>query len=138
MMAKKAPNPTDKHVGARVRMRRMMLSMSQEKLGDALSLTFQQVQKYEKGVNRISMGRLIRVGRALEVNVSYLLGADTGATPAITPSPNEHAEFAEAVDMLSRFGALRLLTAFSNIPENPLELRESIVRTVESIARQAG
>ncbi len=52
-MAKKAPNPIDKHVGCRVRMRRMMLSMSQEKLGDALGLTFQQVQKYEKGTNRI-------------------------------------------------------------------------------------
>ena len=53
MIAKKAPNPIDKHVGSRVRMRRMMLSMSQEKLGDALGLTFQQVQKYEKGTNRI-------------------------------------------------------------------------------------
>src|SRR6476661_7104940 len=52
-MAKKAPNPIDKHVGARVRMRRMMLGMSQEKLGDALGLTFQQVQKYEKGTNRM-------------------------------------------------------------------------------------
>ena len=58
MIAKKAPNPTDKHVGARVRMRRMMLSMSQEKLGDALGLTFQQVQKYEKGANRIGASRL--------------------------------------------------------------------------------
>src|ERR1043166_3840577 len=53
-MAKKAPNPIDKHVGSRVRMRRMMLGMSQEKLGDALGLTFQQVQKYEKGTNRIA------------------------------------------------------------------------------------
>ena len=50
---KKAPNPTDQHVGRRVRMRRLMLSMSQEKLGFALGLTFQQVQKYEKGMNRI-------------------------------------------------------------------------------------
>jgi len=57
-MAKKIPNPIDKHVGSRVRMRRMMLSMSQEKLGDALGLTFQQVQKYEKGTNRISASRL--------------------------------------------------------------------------------
>ena len=51
MLAKKAPNPTDKHVGSRVRMRRMMLGMSQEKLGDSLGLTFQQVQKYEKGTH---------------------------------------------------------------------------------------
>jgi DNA-binding XRE family transcriptional regulator len=56
-MVKKAPNPVDKHVGGRVRMRRMMLDMSQEKLGDALGLTFQQVQKYEKGANRVSASR---------------------------------------------------------------------------------
>ena len=56
--AKKAPNPIDKHVGSRVRMRRMMLAMSQEKLGDALGLTFQQVQKYEKGTNRMGASRL--------------------------------------------------------------------------------
>jgi DNA-binding XRE family transcriptional regulator len=59
-MAKKAANPIDKHVGSRVRMRRMMLSISQTKLGDALGLTFQQVQKYEKGTNRISASRLQR------------------------------------------------------------------------------
>ena len=59
--AKKAPNPIDKHVGSRVRMRRMMLAMSQEKLGDALGLTFQQVQKYEKGTNRIGASRLQQI-----------------------------------------------------------------------------
>jgi transcriptional regulator with XRE-family HTH domain len=133
----KTPDNTDIEVGRLIRLQRLARSLSQTQLANEIGVTFQQVQKYEKGVNRISMGRLIRVGRALEVNVSYLLGADTGATSAITPSPSEHAEFAEAVDMLTRFGALRLLTAFSNIPENPLELRECIVRTVESIARRA-
>ena len=58
---KKSPNPVDKHVGRRVRMRRMMLSMSQGKLGDALGLTFQQVQKYEKGTNRIGASRLQQI-----------------------------------------------------------------------------
>jgi DNA-binding XRE family transcriptional regulator len=67
-MAKKVPNPIDKHVGSRVRMRRMMLGMSQEKLGDALDLTFQQVQKYEKGTNRISASRL----RARETDLPAL------------------------------------------------------------------
>ena len=70
-MAKKAPNPIDKHVGSRVRMRRMMLSMSQEKLGDALGLTFQQVQKYEKGANRVSSSRLVDLSNALDVLVPY-------------------------------------------------------------------
>src|ERR1700754_4961781 len=70
-MAKKAPNPTDKHVGSRVRMRRMMLGMSQEKLGDALGLTFQQVQKYEKGANRIGASRLQQIAQILQVPVSF-------------------------------------------------------------------
>src|ERR1041384_4005290 len=70
-MAKKAPNPTDKHVGSRVRMRRMMLNMSQEKLGDSLGLTFQQVQKYEKGTNRIGASRLQQIAHILQVPVSF-------------------------------------------------------------------
>src|SRR5438067_8895554 len=69
--AKKAPNPIDKHVGSRVRMRRMMLSMSQEKLGDALGLTFQQVQKYEKGTNRIGASRLQQISLILQVPVAF-------------------------------------------------------------------
>ena len=62
-MVKKAPNPIDRHVGSRVRMRRLMLGMSQEKLGDGLGLTFQQVQKYEKGTNRIGASRLQHIAR---------------------------------------------------------------------------
>jgi len=68
---KKAPNPTDQHVGSRVRMRRMMLAMSQEKLGDALGLTFQQVQKYEKGANRIGASRLQQISHILQVPVAF-------------------------------------------------------------------
>ncbi len=80
MMAKKAPNPIDKHVGSRVRMRRMMLSMSQEKLGDALGLTFQQVQKYEKGTNRIGASRLQQISQILQVPISFFFeGAPTVA-----------------------------------------------------------
>src|SRR5438876_5528340 len=91
-IAKKAPNPIDKHVGSRVRMRRMMLSMSQEKLGDGLSLTFQQVQKYEKGTNRIGASRLQQICHILQVPVTFLFeGAPSvpGAPQAkgTTPSP---------------------------------------------------
>src|SRR3979490_2364617 len=70
-MAKKAHTPIDKHVGSRVRMRRMMLGMSQEKLGDALGLTFQQVQKYEKGMNRIGASRLHYISQILQVPVPF-------------------------------------------------------------------
>src|SRR3979490_1170627 len=78
MAAKKAPNPIDKHVGSRVRMRRMMLAMSQEKLGDALGLSFQQVQKYEKGTNRIGASRLQHISHILQVPVSFFF---EGAPP---------------------------------------------------------
>ncbi len=71
---KKVPNPIDKHVGSRVRMRRMMLGMSQEKLGDALDLTFQQVQKYEKGTNRIGASRLQHIANILQVPVEFFFG----------------------------------------------------------------
>src|ERR1700758_659016 len=82
IMAKKAPNPIDKHVGARVRMRRMMLSMSQEKLGDALGLTFQQVQKYEKGTNRIGASRLQQIAHILQVPVEFFFeGAPDASAP---------------------------------------------------------
>ena len=70
-MSIKAPNPVDKYVGSRVRMRRIMLGMSQEKLGDALGLTFQQVQKYENGVNRVSGGRLWQLAKLFKVPVNY-------------------------------------------------------------------
>ena len=65
------PSPVDVHVGNRIRLRRTLLQMSQEKLGDALGLTFQQVQKYERGANRVSASRLFDLGRVLEVPVSF-------------------------------------------------------------------
>src|SRR5258708_13960027 len=89
-MPKKSPNSTDKHVGSRVRMRRMMLEMSQTELGNDIGLTFQQVQKYEKGTNRIGAGRLHEISRILQVPISFFFegsprepGArgDTGGPP---------------------------------------------------------
>ena len=81
-LPKKIPNPTDKYVGSRVRMRRMMLSMSQEKLGLALGLTFQQVQKYEKGTNRIGASRLQQMSDILQVPVAFFFEGLPGAKPA--------------------------------------------------------
>src|SRR6202162_4499850 len=92
-MVKKAPNPIDRHVGSRVRMRRLMLGMSQEKLGDGLGLTFQQVQKYEKGTNRIGASRLQHIANILQVPVAFFFeGAPhlAGGPPpqgADAPSP---------------------------------------------------
>jgi transcriptional regulator with XRE-family HTH domain len=130
-MAKKAPNPIDKHVGSRVRMRRMMLGMSQEKLGDALGLTFQQVQKYEKGTNRIGASRLQQISQILQVPVAFFFeGAPVLNAPAEgmreAPSP------AYVSDFLATSDGLSLTKAFMRI-KNP-KLRRRIVDLVEQIA----
>src|ERR1700739_4782445 len=131
MLAKKAPNPTDKHVGSRVRMRRMMLGMSQEKLGDALGLTFQQVQKYEKGANRIGASRLQQISQILQVPVSFFFD---GAPSA----PGQTGGFAEAPspayisDFLATSDGLALTKAFTRISDS--KLRRRIVDLVEETA----
>jgi len=81
-MATKAPNPVDKYVGSRVRMRRIMLGMSQEKLGEALGLTFQQIQKYEKGTNRVGASRIQQISEILQVPVSFLFEGGPSGTPS--------------------------------------------------------
>src|ERR1700688_4969982 len=105
-MAKKSPNPTDKHVGSRVRMRRMMLGMSQEKLADALGLTFQQVQKYEKGTNRISASRLQAISQVLDTPVHCFFdgapkSAKGGQEFAESPSPAYVTDFLTTSDGLA-------------------------------------
>ena len=132
-MAKKAPNPIDKHVGSRVRMRRMMLSMSQEKLGDALGLTFQQVQKYEKGTNRIGASRLQQIAHILQVPVSFFFeGAP--ASPGISHSAgmNEAPSPAYVSDFLATSDGLSLTKSFMRIKNS--KLRRRIVDLVEQIA----
>jgi transcriptional regulator with XRE-family HTH domain len=130
-MTKKSPNPTDKHVGSRVRMRRMMLGMSQEKLGDALDLTFQQVQKYEKGTNRIGASRLQQISHFLQVPVAFFFeGApDLPGTPrgmGEAPSP------AYVADFLSTSDGLALTKSFMRIKD--AKLRRRIVDLVTQIA----
>jgi transcriptional regulator with XRE-family HTH domain len=129
-MVKKVPNPIDKHVGSRVRMRRMMLGMSQEKLGDSLGLTFQQVQKYETGTNRIGASRLQQISLILQVPVSFFF---EGAPPppgrpqgmGEAPSP------AYVTDFLASSDGLSLVRAFVRI-ENP-KLRRRIVELVQEM-----
>jgi transcriptional regulator with XRE-family HTH domain len=80
------PNPIDVHVGARIRQRRTLLGMSQEKLGEAIGLTFQQVQKYERGANRVGSSRLFDLARVLDVPVSYFFEDMTAGTASKSPS----------------------------------------------------
>jgi transcriptional regulator with XRE-family HTH domain len=128
---KKAPNPVDQHVGSRVRMRRVMLAMSQTNLGNALGLTFQQVQKYEKGTNRIGASRLQQISHILQVPVAFFFeGAPrVPGTPQATetaPSP------AYVTDFLATSDGLALAKAFMRIKNAMLKRR--IVELVEEIA----
>jgi len=133
MIAKKAPNPIDKHVGSRVRMRRMMLGMSQEKLGDALGLTFQQVQKYEKGTNRIGASRLQQISQILQVPVAFFF---EGAPNIPLGTRSDHLQEAPSPayvsDFLATSDGLALTKAFTRISDS--KLRRRIVDLVEQIA----
>src|SRR2546423_1112368 len=98
---------TDAHVGSRVRMRRLMLSMTQEKLGQALGLTFQQVQKYEKGTNRIGASRLQHIAQILQIPVPFFFeGLPEHDDTAATPSPdfvNQYLASAEGLALTKAF-----------------------------------
>jgi transcriptional regulator with XRE-family HTH domain len=129
-MATKIPNPTDKYVGSRVRMRRMMLGLSQEKLADALGLTFQQVQKYEKGTNRISASRLQAISQILDAPVHFFFDGAPQLGKA-GHEPGESASPAYVTDFLTTSDGLALVKAFVRIKDS--SLRRSIVRMVEAI-----
>src|SRR5262249_13149835 len=123
MIVEKAANSVDKHVGSRVRMRRQMLAMSQQKLGDALGLTFQQVQKYEKGTNRIAASRLQHIGDILGVPVSFFFEEVASATPDWDTQ-------AKIDEFVSSPDGLRLIGAFERIES--AVLRREIVSFVKT------
>jgi len=115
------PNRVDIHVGTRVRQRRTLLGMSQEKLADALGLTFQQVQKYERGANRIGAGRLYELSRALDVPVSYFFD-EVGTDGATAGGLAEKAAAYES-DPMSRRETLLLVRAYYAIPDTAVRRR---------------
>ena len=127
----KTPNPIDRHVGARVRMRRLMVGLSQSKLADALDVTFQQVQKYEKGANRIGASRLQQLARVLDVPPSFFFeGAPASSHTGL--GFNEDPGNAYVVDFLSTAEGLQLNRAFSAIKDP--KLRKTVLDLVERIA----
>jgi transcriptional regulator with XRE-family HTH domain len=139
--ARKA-NPIDVHVGSRVRLRRMLLGMSQERLGERLGLTFQQVQKYEKGVNRIGASRLFDLAQVLGVPVQFFyddappgLHESMGYTSHLThagPGIGERTSESYIVEFLSTREGLELNRAFNRISD--ARVRRSIVELVRSVA----
>jgi transcriptional regulator with XRE-family HTH domain len=132
------PNPIDVHVGSRVRFRRMLLGMSQEKLGERLGLTFQQIQKYEKGINRIGASRLFDLAHVLGVPVQFFYEeAPVGGEPspltigyAEKPAENSIVEFLRSRD------GLELNKAFVRIAD--VKARRAIVELVRSLAEDEG
>ena len=128
----KVPNSIDTHVGSRLRMRRMMLGMSQEKLGEAFGLTFQQVQKYEKGANRMGASRLQQAAQILGVSVPFFFEG----------APGGHIEGGDTLspayidDFVSSEDGLRLIKAFMRIARPAVRYR--IVNVVQEIAAADG
>lgn len=134
MINKKSPNPIDTHVGSRIRLRRMILGMSQEKLGEALGITFQQIQKYEKGTNRVGASRLQHIATIMTVPVSYFF-EDAPGTPTETAGFSEHVSDNFLVSALSTTEGLALNRAFVKITN--AKIRRRIVDLVEAIVENA-
>jgi transcriptional regulator with XRE-family HTH domain len=140
-----APNPIDVHVGARVRLRRTLLGMSQEALGKALGLTFQQVQKYERGANRVGASRLFDLAQVLDVPVSFFFDDMPGTVPALAPLPEARrgglAEEAAGfeIDLLVRPETQELVEAYFAIPD-PLVRRRvyDLARALAAIGEGRG
>src|SRR3954469_23279911 len=126
-MPKKQANPIDVQVGNRVRIRRMLIGMSQERLGDLLGLTFQQVQKYEKGVNRIGAGRLYEVSRILNVPIDFFyqgVASEPGA-PAPEAAP-------PVLEFVSSGEGLQLSLAFMKIKD--VKVRKRVLDLLKSLS----
>lgn len=134
------PNPIDVHVGSRVRLRRTLLGMSQEKLGDAINLTFQQVQKYERGANRIGSSRLFDLSRVLDVPVSFFF--DDMPAEITESAPGSNSELSDssaesyAADPLAKRETLELVRAYYQIEEPSVrkrlfDLAKALANTVE-------
>ena len=121
-MKQRSAGKSDIELGKRIRLRRVEQKISQAELGDKLGVSFQQVQKYEKGVNRVGAGRLVRVGEALDVPVSFFFGATDGGSE----------DTRAILGFLDTSYSLRLLRAFSRIPQG--EVQRAVVDLVESIA----
>lgn len=127
-------NPMDAHVGSRVRLRRMLLGMSQEKLGEQLGLTFQQVQKYEKGVNRIGASRLFDLAQVLNVPIQFFYDDAPPAEDMALPQPgmSDKPQEGFVIDFLGSREGLELNKAFVRITDP--KVRRAIVDLVRSLA----
>jgi transcriptional regulator with XRE-family HTH domain len=128
-MSRKSPNPVDVHVGKRIRMRRMMLNKSQTELGETCGITFQQIQKYENGANRVSASRLQQFSNLLDVPVSFFFEGQASTVAKLKSAPEDPAQ-----QLLATRDGIKLIKAFISIDDK--SVRRSIVEMVEEIAKQ--
>jgi len=132
---KKQANPIDAHVGHRVRLRRMLIGMSQERLGELLGLTFQQVQKYEKGVNRIGAGRLFEIAGIMGVPVSFFYEDLNGANSDAVPGFADAKEPSPVMEFMSSGEGIQLSMAFMRVKD--AKVRRKILDLVRSLAGES-
>lgn len=130
--SKKKPNPTDIHVGGRIRLRRNMMGMSQEKLGESLGITFQQIQKYEKGTNRVGASRLQAIASILGVPVAFFFEDMAGAETAGPRGFAEDQALAFDVNFCTSAEGLQLNRAFVKIADP--KVRRRIIDLIKSLA----
>lgn len=131
---KGTPNEMDVHVGQRLRVRRSLLGLSQEKLADAIGLTFQQIQKYERGTNRVSAGRLFELSKVLDVPVGYFFDQFGQINPKSQThgmSDNQQEGF-ESEDVLERKETLDLIRVYYSVEDH--EARKDIMKFIKSMA----
>jgi transcriptional regulator with XRE-family HTH domain len=133
LLAQRSPNPTDRHVGSRVCMRRKMLSISQTKLAEAIGVTFQQIQKYEKGTNRISASRLLKISHVLQVPISFFFEDPRGPSRGLGSRQVHSPDYVS--DFLTTTDGLALTKAFMLIKEP--KVRRSIVNLVREMTGDA-
>ena len=127
---KKRPNPVDVHVGARIRLRRNMIGMSQEKLGESLGITFQQIQKYEKGMNRVGASRLQAIGNILNIPVTFFFDDMPGQSDK-PKGFDEESETTYVVGFLNSSEGIQLARAFAKITD--AKVRRKILDLVRTL-----
>ena len=142
MASKGFPNPIDVHVGQRIRQRRTLLGMSQERLAEAIGLTFQQVQKYERGANRVGSSRLFDLARVLDVPISYFFEEMEAGVAAKSPSrlmgvsESKMQAYAAEPDQLAKRETLELVRAYYKIAEP--RVRKRIFELTKALAKAGG
>lgn len=134
-MIKSKPEPVDVHVGSRVRLRRTLLGMSQDKLGKALSLTFQQIQKYERGANRIGSSRLYKLSQILDVPVSFFFDDMPTEVTGKASGMSEGGKQSFETDQLSRRETLELVRAYYRITDPAV--RKKLFEMVKAMGKSS-